>query len=85
MLFSLAVVGMESIEKGPGVTLDQLRMLRDRLMGRLEVLGPGDVVIGLRPGKQVAFTTMHKYAQQGLLQGQGAGRGRAREGCRGGR
>ena len=46
LLFALAVAGTESAEKGPGVTLGKLGMLRDKLTGRLEVLGPGKAVRG---------------------------------------
>jgi hypothetical protein len=42
LLFALAVAGMENAEEGPGVTLDEIGMLRDELTGRLEALGPGE-------------------------------------------
>ena len=44
MLFTLAVAGIESAEKGPGVTLGKLGMLRDKLIERLEALGLGEAV-----------------------------------------
>ena len=44
LLFTLAVAGIESAEKGPGVTLGKLGMLRDKLVGRLEALGLGETV-----------------------------------------
>ena len=44
LLFAPTIVEMESAEKGPGVTLGELVMLRDKLTGRLEALGPGEVV-----------------------------------------
>ena len=47
LLFGLAVAGMESSEKGPGVILGELGMLREGLTRRLEVLGPGQAVMGL--------------------------------------
>ena len=44
LLFALAVTGMAIAEKGLGVTLGELRMLRDKLIGRLDVLGPREAV-----------------------------------------
>ena len=38
MLFALVVAGIESAEEGPGVTLNKLGMLRNKLAGRLEAL-----------------------------------------------
>ena len=68
-MVALAVTGMESAEKGPGVTMCKLVMLRDELTGRLEALGPGEVVRGPRPGVQAAFAAKYKDGQKGLLRG----------------
>ena len=35
--FALIIAVIKSAEKGPGVTLDMLEMLMDKLTGRLEV------------------------------------------------
>ena len=51
LLFGLAVAGMESAEKGPGVTLGKLRMLRDKLTVRFEALRPGETVRGPTTGR----------------------------------
>jgi hypothetical protein len=42
-------------------------MLRDELTGRLEALGPGEGLVGLRPGARAAFAAAYKDGQQGLL------------------
>ena len=55
LLFALVVMGIENTEEGPRVTLDKLGPLRNELMGRLEVLGPGEVVAGVCPGAWMAF------------------------------
>ena len=41
LLFTLAVVGMESAEEGLSVTLNESVPLLDKLIGKLEELGPG--------------------------------------------
>ena len=41
LLFTLAIAGMKSTDKGPDVTLGELGMLRDRLTGGLEGAGGG--------------------------------------------
>ena len=41
LLFTLTGTGMESAEKGPGVTLDKFGLLGDKLTGKLGELGPG--------------------------------------------
>ena len=41
MMLVLVVVRMESMEEGPGVTLDKPRIVRDKLTGRLEMLRQG--------------------------------------------
>ena len=43
LLFVLAVAGMERPEKGPEITMGKLKMQRDKLIGRLEGLGLGEV------------------------------------------
>jgi hypothetical protein len=58
LLFALAVAGMENAEEGPGVTLDEIGMLRDELTGRLEALGPGEAAAcGGRRGGWTRTTT----------------------------
>ena len=66
-LFALAVAGMESTEKGPGVTLGELGMLRNKLSGRLEALGPGEADRGPQLGVWAVFTVKYKGGQRGLL------------------
>ena len=87
LLLVLAVAGVESAEKAPGITLNKLGGLRDKLMGRLDALGPGGVVRGMRVGGLCGNV-------QGLVEGTapdgpggdwGAGRRRAGGGHRGGR
>ena len=63
----MLVTGTESAEKGPGVTMGKLKMLRDKLIGRLEALGPGEAVSDPRPGVRAAFTATYKDGQRGLL------------------
>ena len=50
VLFVLAITGMGNTEKGPGITICELGMLREKLTGRLETLGPGKAVRGLKLG-----------------------------------
>ena len=51
---------MESTEKGPGVTLGKIGILRNKLTRRLEVLGPGKTVRGSQPGVGAAFVATYK-------------------------
>ena len=48
--------------------LEKLWMQRDKLTGRLEVLGLGEVVEDPLPGARPAYLEMYKDRQQGLLQ-----------------
>ena len=47
----LVVARMENMEKRPGVMLGKLGVLRDKLTGRLEALGPGETVRGPTTGR----------------------------------
>ena len=69
MLFPLAVAGMEGTEKGPGITLSELEMLRDKMTGRLEALGPGEAVRGPQPGVWTAFAAKYTDRQRGPAPG----------------
>ena len=44
------------MKEGPGVTLDKLGLLRDKLTVRLEALGPGEVGVGLRSNAWTTFS-----------------------------
>ena len=67
MLCGLAA-GIKSPEKGSGVTLDKLGMLRDNLTGRLEAPGQGEAVRGLWPSVWAAFAATYKDGWRRLLQ-----------------
>jgi hypothetical protein len=63
LLFVLAVTGMDSAHDGPSSMPDKLRMLREKLRKRMEVLGPLEMVWDQCPDTRAAYTN----GQGGLL------------------
>ena len=53
--------------EGPSTTLDKLGMPRDKLTGRLEALGPGEVLMDPRLGTRASFVEAYKGRQWGLI------------------
>lgn len=69
LLFALAIAGMESVEEGPGVTLDEIEMLKDELTGRLkELRWAGKAAEGALPHTRAEFAAAYKDGQRELLQ-----------------
>ena len=67
--FALAIAGMESVEEGPGVTLDEIEMLKDELTGRLkELRWAGKAAEGALPHTRAEFAAAYKDGQRELLQ-----------------
>ena len=59
LLFGLAVTGIESAEKAPGVTLGKLGMLRDKRTRKLKALGPVEAVRGLQQYVRATFVATY--------------------------
>jgi len=70
LLFALSVIGMETLEEGPGLSLDEIEMLKGELGRRIDALDTDESYVEM--SKQYAvrssFCSAYKRGQRSLLQ-----------------
>lgn len=68
LLFALSIIGMESVEEGPGISLDEIEMLQNELKRRLDTLEfSEDANNSLEEHSRDGFAAAYKEGQRSLL------------------